>query len=362
MVRRRYDDCKILETLREIKLIKKKNQSNSVQYLANMGGEKVFLKVFDPEHPIDNSLSIETEIYRNQVTKMLSNQETPHLVPFLFAFRCNRDVMKSMGFNQLPNSGIIEGFVTPQATRYRGAMKLMQFKNKLSDKSMKKIIFQTLYTIHVLNKRKLRHNDMHMENIFIEHRPTPVKLSYYIPGAGYHHMTTNFIVKIYDWDRGMMPSVVNGFGQPGFCKKYKICNNSDTKYDMFRFIGALADLLRRDNGSRRSEKFKSIVDVRDFLVSPEDFRDVWLHYGSPDTQNPAYRRAPTVEKLLIANYTFEKSLSPGYPLPYRAATTRKKATGKKATRKKATGKTKAATTRKKATRKTKAKAKAKAKK
>ena len=63
------------------------------------------------------------------------------------------------------------------------------------------VLFQIFYALFVMEKYKIMHNDLHINNIFIETLHQPTTITYRL-GEYAFPIITKYIVYIYDWDRG----------------------------------------------------------------------------------------------------------------------------------------------------------------
>ena len=79
-----------------------------------------------------------------------------------------------------------------------------RLKNKqASTEHLQSILFQLIYTFYVFEKIEFVHGDLHINNIFINKLKKPVDLYYQINGTMYK-LTTDWIVKIYDFDHSQI--------------------------------------------------------------------------------------------------------------------------------------------------------------
>jgi hypothetical protein len=122
-------------------------------------------------------------------------------------------------------------------------------------------IAQVLYTLLVFDQFKFSHNDLHIGNIFVEKIPTVEKFIYFISPDEYFVLDTNYMSKIYDFDRSYAekrdeygvdyPAMNNILQLPqsfkelpsgvltSVCEYLGTCNKYDTYFDLYRFIAQL---------------------------------------------------------------------------------------------------------------------------
>ena len=83
-------------------------------------------------------------------------------------------------------------------------------KNSITEDQLISVLFQTIYTMHVLGERGIRHGDLHTGNLFIDPLANKqISLAYFLfekdTDASVKFAvlpTVGLLVKIFDWDRG----------------------------------------------------------------------------------------------------------------------------------------------------------------
>lgn len=116
------------------------------------------------------------------------------------------------------------------------------------------IVFQIIWTLQVFNLYGLRHNDLHLGNIFVEYSTQPWTLYYEIPETGeVFGMQTNYFVKVFDYDHSTInSSFLSNFSQPisiknanANCFLYNVCNVHNAYHDTFQVIcGMIGEMAR----------------------------------------------------------------------------------------------------------------------
>ena len=161
-------------------------------------------------NPFNNSLSVEEAIYRNVITFLIDNHCTPNLIGYLgtlhrsiypvlpdqtkIMYKKERDTLyKDYDINTPPMLLFLEH--SPGINFHDWCDKDRSLNDVLT------VFFQLLYTVLCFSNIGLRHNDLHSKNIFIEDIGEPVKLYFNVNGT-YIELTTRYIPKIYDFDRG----------------------------------------------------------------------------------------------------------------------------------------------------------------
>jgi serine/threonine protein kinase len=269
----------------------------------------------------DNSLAVEIVMYRLIANEMIKRHWTPHLASFVGAFQCSASELKKT--NPIAYSNLLgtefeeslanEGFNCPVkkpqsvwcAAKNKNAevetdydvngpdpkvnfvmtealqgKKLAEWmKTARSLEEWKSVLFQILYTLECFNRIGFRHNDLHLDNIFIE--KTAVPEYYYVidvdkPVAAsdvkYLRVpTSGWSARIYDFDRStlickktakMYPSLAAQYAlalqqhpiifslpvNADFCLntllnvsdcKWGACNEENPKFDAFTVLGLI---------------------------------------------------------------------------------------------------------------------------
>lgn len=138
------------------------------------------------------------------------------------------------------------------------------------------VMFQVFYTLLCFYNICLQHNDLHFGNIFVEELPAPVNLYYKTSSNQYVRLTTKYMIKIYDFDRGSSPHVQrNIFIDYFFCKKHGQCNAPRSKVDIFNFLSSLYTYISYLNINSIKPFLYSVVN-KWFITYPEVFEGMIL--------------------------------------------------------------------------------------
>lgn len=211
----------------------------------------IYKITYDAKDVTDNSLQVEIAIYRNIITRLVNNRNTPHVTSYLGFQTCGIEIGLPAGqfgayFDQLENIDN-ELYDTTKAnlliTERSSGIEFRKWLNKETTlRDLLSIIFQVLYTLNCFARIGLQHNDLHDRNIFIEDMGQPLTLFYKRGPNQYVELTTRYIAKIYDWDRGSIlhPAVPSNLELTRlYCRKYGTCEHYSPKFDLFEFIAVL---------------------------------------------------------------------------------------------------------------------------
>jgi hypothetical protein len=220
----------------------------------------IFKVTYEPRSPLDNSLQVEIAIYRNIITNLVNNRNTPHVTSYLGFQKCTAslkipadqskhyyDQLKSIKEDTDESGFILDLYDTTKAnlliTERSSGKELFKWLNmETTLRDLLSIIFQVLYTLNCFARIGLQHNDLHYNNIFIEDMGQPITLFYKRNPTEYVELTTRYIAKIYDWDRGSIlhPAVPMNLELTGsYCGAYGTCEYYNPKFDYFQFIAFL---------------------------------------------------------------------------------------------------------------------------
>lgn len=242
----------------------------------------------------DNSLEIERDIYIDVVNRLYFGRYTPNVILTLGAFECSTDqVIKNMkeSFENAVKKG---HFMTREIPKTEYGTYLLDFQREFNDfvktagapyynddkinvlllergkgQSLKdwstvsrslsswlSVLFQILYTLLVFEVFGLKHNDLHVGNVFIQENITPQTYIYIVSENTYFEVPVKYLVKIYDFDLGSFTGVGSAQGKDlelndlklrntkldigglktQFCYNYGVCNKANPKFDPFTVL------------------------------------------------------------------------------------------------------------------------------
>lgn len=231
--------------------------------LKNAPYENIIMKISpsNDENATDNSQFIEKEIYTKIINKMYFERITPHVTPYLGTFQCNDFISSIHSYlntsikkqikerwnsilqeTHTDNSVFAANFIIMQmnkgVTFYDYLLTLKPDTIPEDHHKLVSLVFQILYTLHSFNQVGLRHNDLHLNNIFVETNSTIKELSYFIDkDTVYTVPTYGLIAKIYDFDHSsVMHMTENTKLNSSICKTLGMCNGENPVFDIYTFI------------------------------------------------------------------------------------------------------------------------------
>ena len=102
------------------------------------------------------------------------------------------------------------------------------------------ILFQVAYTCYCLSQSKTTHNDLHIENIFVEYSESPKTFIYVIDNVKYI-IKSNYKVFIFDFDRSYSQNIGNNLlleekKYISFCDYFSQCNEHVDNKDILKVL------------------------------------------------------------------------------------------------------------------------------
>jgi len=322
----------------------------------------------------DNSLVTERVNYQVIANELIRRRWTPNLASYVASFQCSgedirkldskgvyraiKDSMYSEGFSEEGEPlGVIEAareeqegngsmdFYEPQynfdlvnfvvTERLKGKKLETWMATKRSLDAWKSVLFQILYTLEVFNRIGFRHNDLHLENVFIEDlsgTTAPDNTMYVIelhPGRWEYVLlpTKNHNVRIYDFDRSTllctrgtinkkywdlvgeykanMPgglgctntrmltrSLVQGVKSFTHCESEGACHEPNKKFDAFTVLGLLWAADERNTARMKKLYGRDSAGLFDHAVLPNEvLAFIERHLSKePDVMDPLTTR------------------------------------------------------------------------
>ena len=260
------DGCYLNNFMTNIELISSEGASDTLLFSANLKNSsktEVVLKI-SPSDANDNGTFVEILIYKQLINKLYVGRITPHIMPCLGTFSCNNFILSVPTYisknwvrtiqdkwkrvvKNLQCSPYIANFLVLQMN---DGMSLQNFITEEYDEEIfTTLFFQVCYTLHCFNKAGLRHNDLHLENVFVEMNSSVQEISYIVEqDIAFSVPTHGRIAKVFDFDRsyfahgikntGLMDQTRNG-GAYNLCTLVGTCNENNPVFDMYYFIRIL---------------------------------------------------------------------------------------------------------------------------
>jgi hypothetical protein len=282
--------------------------------------DRVALKIsFHDNDWTDNTLQIEREILQTVTDLLVTEQHTPNLILFLYDGNC--DSVDGLKFQEKSLQRQFNG----ERFRFRKELDIQNInvlameqcvdgnlgefittadKAGITEMDWAAILVQIYWTLACFNRIGLRHNDLHTHNILIRKLSKPEDFSFQYQGK-IRTVTTPYIVKIYDFDRGSIyyPGIHRSFGADWhYCHQYSQCNGTiPLAHDIARFhMDFLSEIDETLQSGVRNKALKNIFEfVRDQLFGKSNYENyshidealhVWLIHAEKKKDHEALKQ------------------------------------------------------------------------
>jgi hypothetical protein len=308
----RFNVCDLSKNFVNLKVLQKTSTSVSVILLGDLIEHSkrassrdvlyfipVALKIFypPPDPQLNNSLKTEATIYEYLTKNLYLKKHTPHLIRHIAHLTCtdikgmidnisqdetlkkqltsallklkndtNFD-LRAFG-SAIQDKGVqttdpLTVLAVEQALNSKTGYAFLEFfidnpSTPMPPNILKILVFQILWTLECFNRIGMRHNDLHMNNFFVQlYNPDEANYnySYTLPdGKTFYFTTVPFSVKIFDFDRSNIEGVTDNTllsrGNPSeLCNKIGICRGPNPKYDTLKFLCTLYTWLEEERKS-----------------------------------------------------------------------------------------------------------------
>jgi len=272
------DKCDIYNNeLKITKLLEKESASNTIQLFGHFKIKReteIFIKLsFQPiDENKDNSLNVERLIYKNVTNPLIMKKHTPHLIFYYGTLKCDNfripeyldDLMLTIDPSKYDTTKMF-AMILEKAKGSR-ILDRQHFKNIKND-DVYIILFQLLWTLECFNRVGMRHNDLHLNNFFVE--KLEKKKVFYVHGDVVWMINSPYNVKIYDFDHSSKfhskindCKIKNTRLSSGQCYFMGTCNEPHNKFDTFKVLAGFYDNFERPVINEWIEQFIS----RDLLL------------------------------------------------------------------------------------------------
>lgn len=194
-------------------------------------------------------------------------------------------------------------------------MPLYDYLRLPNPESVREIMLQLLYTLYVLEKEGIVHNDLHYMNILVEHLEKPVCMSFKL-GDRQFTFKCAYIPKIYDWDRAYCVSLginpgVSGLGWASVGQR----NMFRPNMNLYMLIAGA--VFTKEKTSLRMLSAMARVDAM-WMSPPVKKPNVFLR-GAIDPPTPVNFDGKRLQKFIetrindtLAYDRYFETFSPGY--------------------------------------------------
>lgn len=275
--------CDLTALFKNIKILDRSTMSSTIQVLASLknkaktyqaikeyssevGEDNVFIKIgFDEKG--DNSADIERMMYK-YLKKLLFECRTPNIMRYIAGFKCNTflDYLKRRAASRsIPKraiayyNGMIERIDELaeleeefELDGNRATITIIELgkgeqfgdileTGNITEEQFRSVMFQVFYTLREFHLNNVRHNDIHLNNIWVNIHLVPQRLVYFISDDMYATIETNYVVKLYDFDRAAFTTgpISNEILRDNFCPNAGMCENKNERFDLLIVLSRL---------------------------------------------------------------------------------------------------------------------------
>ena len=300
LLRNNYElkNCDIAENILELKLLSKTSSSDTAILTGKIGefGKefRVILK-FSFKSITNNAYSIEGKIYK-RLSQYIVKHQTPHVMAFITYKECKnfmlfaKSIVRHKDNNYILYGKLLRYFEQINLDDYdlntaqlliiekgQGESLGMSppdgwvFSKERTIKEWKAVLFQVYYTLSQFSIDGIRHNDIHLNNIWIDDRVQNEFFIYFISFDTYYVIPVNGMVKIFDFDNSSIPQEENTYLTKNQCPAFGMCNSSNDKFDSFTvawyLFNVLADYLIIHNRDKEAELLTYVFEL--IVPNPE---------------------------------------------------------------------------------------------
>lgn len=257
-----FDDLHVLQkttksdTIQMLVEIKKQSPYLTLlEFMKRRHTGQVFVKI-SFENPADNSDLVERTIYK-YLFRLYFQKRTPNIMRYVASFKCDNffdfllaeyqkyygdpkfqlysTLIKRLLKIKYSNSDIDVNEATFLVVERGNGKELQELltAKALNEKEFLEIMFQLFYTMREMNIHKVRHNDLHLKNIWINIHKKPLRIIYFVSDDDYVVLNTKHVVKVYDFDRSTftMGPLKNKALEDQLCPNYGMCSNDNPYFD-----------------------------------------------------------------------------------------------------------------------------------
>jgi serine/threonine protein kinase len=134
------------------------------------------------------------------------------------------------------------------------------------------ILFQIYYTLHQMSILRVRHNDLHTENVWINKSSDLKRMIYFVDEKNYVIIETSYVVRIYDFDlgaftSGVIPNIALDVGD--MCASFGMCSNDNFLFDIHTILSYLIAMSVK-TPSPVTAYLKQLADI---IIVDADYKD-----------------------------------------------------------------------------------------
>lgn len=146
---------------------------------------------------------------------------------------------------------------TTSLSAFMGTMATGSDTNILNQEKLRSILFQIIYTLHVMVDNGFQHNDLHLNNILIDLDPEEVSTTYQLSSGDRFTVSTELgKVLMFDWDNGVCQSCgpnssleavescrYQPCGTMSRCATTGVCSSINPRFDLYTLMTQVRSMV-----------------------------------------------------------------------------------------------------------------------
>lgn len=240
--------CEVMNNLLDRKIITKTSASPSVILSGDVNENMSIIAKIFANVPDDKKLGLqvagmlyEMKVY-NFITENIYQKLSPNFIPSIASGFCSQKDISYSVLSRLQNIygkgdydiGIL--FTNNLNSVGEGVNTFPSLFLEVDQEEKEKLIFQVIIALCAMQKFKIRHNDLHLNNILVVILEEEVELNFKILGD-FYLVKTRYIPCIFDWDFSYVESLGdNPKLNSADCWEDNMCNVYEPRFDLYTFM------------------------------------------------------------------------------------------------------------------------------
>ena len=192
-------------------------------------------------------LQYEAKLYRTILEKIIVKKYSPNFNPFIGYAECKHSALQLKNIPSV-NVGLLVTERIGSGARFGQVEKpiyptvtsnLFFSDERIDDEDKRKVYFQLVFSIAVLQRFGIVHNDLHAGNVLVTSFDRPITLQYEF-NRTFYKIETEYVLTIYDWDLAYCKALGDNLGIRGWRTDERVAMNSfNQKRDLYTFFCSL---------------------------------------------------------------------------------------------------------------------------
>jgi len=226
-------------------------------------------------------IAYETEVYKYIIDRIIVNNYSPNFIPYLGIGSCRlytlapifkepreyenliHQLSRFAGKNVSEDTSI--GILVTEVPKGQ-VMSFHSVIDRMEDIEIEMMFVQILYSLGVMNKFRITHNDMHMENILVSVVDEPINMCFVVKDKKFF-IRSRFIPYFFDWDNSYCEMIgKNKQLNEILCRVNGMCNTFSERKDLFKVACSIINYTQYESTFKKFLKSAYGGDVFDLTV------------------------------------------------------------------------------------------------